>query len=89
MLTYSSKEARANWREMLDAIYLHKQDVVIERNGKPVAVLLSVEEYQAVQEMLEDYRDTLIADEIYEAWLAGEEETVDHETALKDLGLDE
>lgn len=54
--TLGSREARQNWRDLLDAAYTGEQDTVIERSGKPVAVLIPYEDYLALQEALDDLR---------------------------------
>ena len=54
--TIGSREARQKWRDLLDAAYTGAGDTVIERSGKPVAVLIPYEDYLAVQEALDDLR---------------------------------
>ncbi len=54
--TIGSREARKNWRDLLDAAHTGQQDTIVERNGKPIAVLIPYEDYQAVEAMLEDIR---------------------------------
>lgn len=89
MLTYSSKEARQNWRKILDTILGRKQDILIERNGKPAAVIMPVEDYENIREALEEYRDGLEAEALYTAWKAGQEESLSIAEAMEELGLDE
>lgn len=64
----SSREARAKWRDMLDKVLARSADVVIERNGQPVAVLIPVEDYEALQDELDDLRAARRAGEVYEEW---------------------
>ena len=40
-----SREARANWRDLLDAAHAEASDVVIERSGQPVAALIPYRDY--------------------------------------------
>jgi prevent-host-death family protein len=54
--TIGSREARQNWRDLLDAAHTSGTDTIIERNGKPVAVLIPYEDYQALAEALADLR---------------------------------
>lgn len=54
--TIGSREARKNWRDLLDTAHAGEKDTIIERNGKPVAVLIPYEDYHAVEAMLEDIR---------------------------------
>ncbi|MCP5097891.1 MAG: type II toxin-antitoxin system Phd/YefM family antitoxin [Chloroflexi bacterium] len=45
----SSREARAQWRELLDTIYRGAAGIVIERYGKPIAALVPYEAFAAYQ----------------------------------------
>ena len=63
--TVQSRKARAQWRTLLDAVLAGDSDVVIERNGKAVAVLIPVEDYQELQEALDDLRATRRANAAY------------------------
>jgi prevent-host-death family protein len=53
---------------MLDAVNQNKTDVVIERHGKPIAVVIAYEDYEALMEDLEDLRDGRYAVAAYEEW---------------------
>ncbi len=50
-------EARARLTELLDDVEARHEHVVITRNGHPVAVVLSTEEYEALEETLEILQD--------------------------------
>jgi prevent-host-death family protein len=63
-----SREARTQWRDVLDTAQAGAADVVIERNGRLVAAIISYEDYQAIQEDLDDLRTARRAAEIYEEW---------------------
>jgi len=89
MLTYSSKEARQHWRQILDTILGRQQDILIERNGKPTAVIIPVEDYENIREALEEYRDGLEAESLYTAWKEGREESLTIAEAMEELGLDQ
>ena len=54
--TLGSREARQKWRDLLDAVYTGSADIVIERNGKPLAALIPYEDYLALAEALDDLR---------------------------------
>lgn len=56
-------EARARLTELLDVVEKRHEHVVITRNGRPAAVVLSTNEYEALQETLEilEDEDTLAA----------------------------
>lgn len=67
VFTINSREARSNFRSLLDRI-LAGGDVVIERNGKAVAVLIPVEDYKGIQDELDDLRASRRAVALYESW---------------------
>lgn len=56
-------EARARLTELLDEVEARHEHVIITRNGRPAAVVLSTEEYDALEETLEilQEEDTLEA----------------------------
>ena len=49
MTTMSARDAKNRFGEMLDAA--QRQAVTIEKHGRPVAVVMSAEEYDFVQQM--------------------------------------
>jgi prevent-host-death family protein len=53
-----SRDARANWRDMLDLAQANDTDVVITRYNKPVVAVVAYEDYVAVQEELRKRRAT-------------------------------
>jgi prevent-host-death family protein len=65
---FDSNRARTRWREILDKAHVGDSDVVIERYGKPVAVVIAYKDYVALQDELDDLRATRRAAAIYEAW---------------------
>ena len=65
-----SGEARAKWRDILDQVFAGKGDVIIERNGKDIAVMIPAEDYEQIRETLESIRavrETRAAYEILES----------------------
>lgn len=50
-------EARANLTELLDDVEDRQEHVLITRNGRPSAVLLSADEYGSLEETLEILQD--------------------------------
>jgi prevent-host-death family protein len=77
MLTsYGSKEARQQWRKILDKILLKQGDVLIKRNNQPVAVIIPATDYLLIQEELELKREAEEAKSFLESWRAGQEETI-------------
>ena len=61
-----SGEARARFRDLLDQVLSGKGDVIIERNGKNVAVMIPAEDYEQVREKLEAVRAVREATAIYD-----------------------
>ncbi len=53
--TVSTAEARANLGDVLNSVYYTKEPVVVQKKGKVVAVIISPEAFQRLQE--EDARD--------------------------------
>ncbi len=52
----SSKEGRAKWRDLLDLAHKGEGDTIIERNGRPTAAVIPYEDYEALQDELDDLR---------------------------------
>jgi antitoxin YefM len=50
-------EARANLTELLDDLEDHHEHVLITRNGRPSAVMLSADEYESLEETLDILQD--------------------------------
>lgn len=50
-------EARATLSELLDEVGGRHEHIVITRKGRPAAVMLSAEEYEALEETLEVLQD--------------------------------
>lgn len=66
--TVNSREARVKWRDLLDRILTGESDIVIERNGKPVAAMIPIGDYEDLIDELDDLRAARRAGAIYEAW---------------------
>ncbi len=64
----NSKAARASWRDLLDLAHKGEGDTIIERNGRPVAVLIPFEDYEALQDELDDLRSGRRAQAAVDAW---------------------
>jgi len=62
-----AKEARIRFRDVLEAAHAGT-DTVIERNGRPAAVVIPYPDYEAILEALEDIRADRRAVEAYEEW---------------------
>lgn len=50
-------EARANLSELLDDVEDRQEHVLITRNGRPSAVMLSADEYDSLEETLDILQD--------------------------------
>lgn len=86
--TVPFSEARARLSELLDEVEQLHEHVVVTRNGRPTAVMLSAEEYDALEETLEVLSDPETLQALREA-----EEDVragrirDWEDVRRELGL--
>jgi prevent-host-death family protein len=45
----SAKDARANFGDLLGQVYYTKEPVIVERKGRPFAVVISPEQYEILQ----------------------------------------
>lgn len=68
IMTWDSRTARENWRKLLDAATSGRSDVIITRHGQPAAALIAYDDYQALQEELDDLRAARRAEETVAAW---------------------
>lgn len=50
----SVAEARATFADLIGTVYYGKEPVVVERKGKPMAVLISPEQYERYQAQVMD-----------------------------------
>ena len=58
---------------------------VVDKNGKRVAVLLDIEEYEKMVEELEDLEDARAVDEARAAIERGEEDLLPYDEAVKEI----
>ena len=63
-----SNRARTRWRDVLDTVAAGASDIVIERYGKPVAVVIAYRDFVALQDELDDLRAARRAEAVYEEW---------------------
>jgi prevent-host-death family protein len=88
--TVNVREVRARLRDLLDKILSGETDFVIERNGKPIAALIPVGDFEELQEELDDLRAARRAEAAYKEWLRDPSTArplEDVETDLKAMGL--
>jgi prevent-host-death family protein len=52
----SAYRARTRFGEVLDAVRYRKEPVIVEKNGKPAAVIVDLEAYQALESLREEER---------------------------------
>lgn len=81
----SSRQARQQWRELLDTVMTGDSDVAILRYGKAVAVLIPAHDYNALVEELEELRMTRHAEDIYEDYLANRDIAEPYEDVKAEL----
>lgn len=85
----SSKQARENLAEILNQVAYKGKHYTFTKHGKGVAVLISLEEWRAVErllEKLEDEEDIRDADAAMGRIKKGER-TISHDKMKRDLGL--
>ena len=66
-----SREARKEWRELLDAVMTGDSDVLISRHGREIAALIPARDYYAIMTELEEVRLARLAETLYESFLEG------------------
>ena len=74
----SAREARANFGDLLGAVHYTKEPVIVEKKGRPYAVVISLEDYQRLQEDREG--DWAAVERVRER-----NEEVNPEDALRDI----
>lgn len=66
-----SREARKEWREILDTVMSGDSDVLISRHGQEIAALIPASDYFAIRNELEELRLGRIAEGMYQSYLEG------------------
>jgi len=64
MKTLSLSEAKMKLSGLIDAISNNDEEVVITRNGRPAAVLISPDEFESMRETIAIRSDSEMMDEI-------------------------
>lgn len=85
----SSREARKNWREVLDTVMTGSSDVAITRYGQAVAVIIPAEDYKALANEIDELRMARIAEKIYEGYTTNQESGFPFEEVRSELMGDE
>lgn len=52
----SAFEARTRFGEILDAVRYRKEPYIVEKNGRPAAVIVDLEAYQSLESLKEEER---------------------------------
>jgi prevent-host-death family protein len=52
----STRDARANFSEILGLVYYTEEPVIVEKKGRPVAVIISPKEFERIQQEREECR---------------------------------
>ena len=81
----TSRDARTQWREILDEVMTGRNDIAITRYGKPVAVIIPAEDYESVADHLEELRLGRVAEAAYSKYLANRESAVHYEELRKEI----
>jgi prevent-host-death family protein len=63
----SAMEARKRFGELLESVYYRGDEVVIERAGKPMGVLIPAERYDVIQQQRAEARERMM-DVIHKTW---------------------
>jgi|SRR5579875_3549398 len=50
----SAKEARDNFTDVLGLVYYGNESVIVEKKGRPFAVVISPREYERLQQVVKD-----------------------------------
>ncbi len=68
IIKVNTSEARIRWRDILDQVYTGSGDIIIERSGKAVAVLIPAVDYEKIHESLDELRSERQATKAYAEW---------------------
>jgi prevent-host-death family protein len=81
----SSREARKNWREVLDTVMTGSSDVAITRYGQAIAVIIPAKDYKALANEIDELRMARMAEKIYEEYISERESAVPFEEVRNEL----
>jgi PHD/YefM family antitoxin component YafN of YafNO toxin-antitoxin module len=66
VMTIRAEEARIQWRETIEAAYVDKKDVVIERYGKPIVTVMAHTKWLAMLKRMKELELTTKGVKAYE-----------------------
>jgi prevent-host-death family protein len=75
--TVSALEARKRLGEILESVYYRGDEIVIERAGKPIAVVIPSSRYEAFQRQRKAFLDMI--EELHERSKTAEEREIERE----------
>ena len=64
----ASREARQRWGHVQDAVASGRDDIVVERHGRPSVVMISYRDFVSIRDELATLRATRRAAEAYSEW---------------------
>ena len=67
MKFFSMAEARANLAKIIDSAEQTHERIVITRNGEPAAIVLGIDDYEGMNDLIELYSDPELQKSISEA----------------------
>ena len=70
VMTVRAEEARIQWRETIEAAYVDKKDVVIERYGKPIVTVIAHTKWLAMLKRIKELELTAKGVKAYEEMVA-------------------
>ena len=85
IMEISSREARKNWRKVLDTVMTGSSDVAITRYGQAVAVIIPAEDYKALANEIAELRMARIAEKIYEEYISERESALSFEEVRNEM----
>ncbi|HMN29755.1 MAG TPA: hypothetical protein PKE45_16510 [Caldilineaceae bacterium] len=66
VMTIRAEEARMQWRETVEAAYVDKKDIVIERYGKPIVTVIAYTKWLAMLNRMKELELTAKGVKSYE-----------------------
>mgnify|MGYP000379047447 CR=1 FL=1 len=67
MKYFSMAEARANFAKLIDSAEQTHERVVITRNGEPAAIILGINDYEGMEDLIEIYSNPELQKSISDA----------------------
>ncbi len=84
-ITLTSEDARLQWRKTLDAAYVHRQPVVIERYKEPIVVLLNYAQWKKQQQRMMELELLLEVRTAKAAVESGQSELISHDELVRQI----